>query len=70
MGVEIVGEGNFHLHYLDLRNKDDKIGNNEIVDEGVQFLHNFQHLRSLNLRRNKITGKGVEILSQGEFPFL
>ena len=38
---------------------------NEIDDEGMIFLHKFPSLESLDLRKNKITSKGVEILSKG-----
>ena len=43
-------------------------GDNEIDDNGVQFLHKFSGLKVLRLPSNKITGKGASILGEGEFP--
>ena len=58
-----------HLHKLWLSNKVDNIDGNKIGDE-VRPLHKFKNLQYLDLSDVGLTHKGVEILSQGDFPHL
>ena len=46
------------------------LGYNEIGDEAIIFLHQFPALQELYLHDARITGKGIEILSEGDFPHL
>ena len=46
------------------------IDDNQIDDEGMIFLHKFTFLNILGLCKNKITEKGVQILSEGNFSHL
>ena len=63
--------GNFpHLKKLNLSNKDDNLGINAIGDKGIPFLKKFTTLEELNLSSNKITSKGLQCLSMGNFPHL
>ena len=69
-GIEIMSKGEFpHLQEIDLSNKVDILGWNVIGDE-LHHLHKFQSLQVLDLRATKLTGKGIKILSEGEFPNL
>ena len=45
-------------------------GWNEIDDEGITWLHKLSTLKELDLSLNTITWKGVQTLSQGNFPYL
>ena len=58
-----------HLYELWLSNKVDNIGHNYIRDE-VRPLHKFQKLELLYLTGVGLTHKGLEILSEGDFPHL
>ena len=51
-------------------NKSNNSDGNQIDDKGMVFLHKFTSLRRLYLSGNKITWKGVEILSGYDFPHL
>ena len=46
------------------------LGNNKIDDKGIIFLHQFSALKELSLPDNRVTEKGVQILSEGYFPYL
>ena len=45
--------------------KVNNVGENQIGDEGMVFLHNFPQLKNLYIQKTGITGKGVEILTKG-----
>ena len=69
-GIEILSKGEFpHLQELKLGNKVYILGENAIGDE-LHHLHKFQSLQVLSLNDTKLTGKGIKILSEGEFPNL
>ena len=65
-GVKILSEGNFpYLEGLELGNEVDNIGGNGIGDEEIIFLHQFPNLKDLGLGKTNLTGKGMQILSEG-----
>ena len=41
------------------------IGDNYIDDEGMHFLHKLTKLSKLNLEKNEIRKRGVQVLSEG-----
>ena len=70
-GVEILSQGNFpHMMRLDFGKKVNDSAHNDIADEGIVFLHKFPTLKRIGLRNTSITGKGVQALSEGNFPSL
>ena len=70
-GVQCLSEGEFpHLEFLYLSKKVDILGFNEIGDEAILFLHRFPQLKVLGLQQTGLTGKGIQILSEGNFPHL
>ena len=69
-GVQALSKCEFpYLLELSLSNKVGNIDDNKIGNE-VRPLHKFQNLKYLSLIGVGLTHKGVEILSQGDFPHL
>ena len=70
-GVEVLSKGKFpYISRLDLGTTVDNEAFNKIGDEGIVFLHKFPTLKRIGLRNTNITGKGVQTLSEGNFPSL